>query len=509
MGLFLARAVQGDLTAPYDWVRAWQPWHATPPSFDYAHPPLHWLLGGLARRVLAGADGAPPLPLLRAVVTLPPALLLAWAVGRLAARLPVGGMGAVSLWIASPVTILALASGFMPDLLAVALGTAGVVAWQEGVGAGRRSGAWFALAGLLLAGAALTKYPALLLVGVVLLHGLRRGLRGRDWPAWLVFAVAWGGAEAWLALRYGRFHLLEALGTAGDIARGPLSWRALGTASRLGIAVAPVVFLLPFSGRTLVPSALGAVGLLVWAGPEELTLSQTALLLAATTAGLASVLLAARSLVGPHAGTTAAGLDRPLLGLWVLAVILGVALGHNYASGRYLLPAVAPLACLLAAGLPGLGIRRVVTAALTGGWMALAGGALAADTLYAEAAEALADDVASRYPPGWFSGEWTFRWRLESAGWRAWPAPNASSPGPAPGDLVVTLENGVAGVLPWEKLEVVEALESPARFPLRLVDVRGNVGYYAETLGPLPVGWSRGPMETARILRVTPGQPAP
>ena len=72
------------------------------------------------------------------------------------------------------------------------------------------------------------------------------------------------------------------------------------------------------------------------------------------------------------------------------------------------------------------------------------------------------------------------------------------------GAVVVAPLNAGAGVLPLERLRHLDTLRSSDRFPLRLVDVPGGIGYYGETLGALPVGWRVAPLEEVGVFEVGP-----
>ncbi len=495
--LWLAGAFADDPLHPYAFHRAMQPWLEGDSTFAFAHPPLHWAwIAGWHALV-----GDERLWLLRSCVALPPALLLAWAVGLLARRTTRHPGLAAAAWLASPVTALAIASGLMIDLSAAALATAGLAAWREALAA-KASPArlrWLLAAGLLLGLGVATKYPMLMLVLVVLLHAARLRRLPWSWPLWVALLGAWGAVELWIGLAHGGFHLGVVLLHAGEIARGPLSGRILGLLTRTGLAMAPLVLI--SSGRKLLTfaSVLGAAAL-AWALPPELSTLQIAAL-----ALLA--LLGAHHLGLAGAALRSAGKDQHhdgfLLGVWVLAVLLGVAAGHNFASGRYLLPAMAPLACLLARGLK-RGLAQRLAPVLLGGWAVLTIAMLVADHRYALFLDVLARRVASTHEPAWFTGEWAFRWRLEREGWRYAVPPQHGGELPA-GAIVVGPSHAAPGALPWERLEELEVIPAPSDLPLRINDSFGRVGWYGETLGALPVGWRRAPLDEVTIYRVRAG----
>ena len=495
--LWLAGAFAQDPLHPYGFARQMQPWAGGTETFAFAHPPLHWAwIAGW--RGLVG-DGS--LGLLRACVALPPALLLAWAVSRLARRTTANpGLASVA-WLASPVTVLALASGLMIDLSATALATAGVMAWREALGAptSRQRLRWLLGAGALLGLGVATKYPMLMLALAVGLHALRLRRLPWSWPLWVVLLGVWGTVELWIGLAHGGFHIATVLLHAGEIARGPIAGRGLGVLCRAGLAMAPL--LLIFCGRPVLTfaSVLAAVAL-AGAMPPELSTLQVAVLATTGLLGAHWLGLSGRALRSSK-GRKDPHHDDFLLGIWVLAVLLGVALGHNFASGRYLLPAMAPMACLALRGVARQRITQAMAPALLGIWVVISGAMLLADMRYARAVDQLAQQVVEEHDPAWFAGEWALRWRLEQAGWHY--AVPAEQGGSLPsGAIVVSPTHAAPGPLPWDQLELLQAHESPDSFPLRINDSVARVGWYGETLGALPFGWRRAPLEELRVYRV-------
>jgi hypothetical protein len=113
----------------------------------------------------------------------------------------------------------------------------------------------------------------------------------------------------------------------------------------------------------------------------------------------------------------------------------------------------------------------------------------------------LAQQVISEHEPAWFVGEWAMRWRLEQAGWR-YAAPEGLGEPLEPGDIVVSPTHAAPGPLPWERLETMRTISSPDTLPLRINDSEARVGWYGETLGALPIGWRRAPLDEITVYRV-------
>ena len=343
-----------------------------------------------------------------------------------------------------PIVLLSLVMTVGIDLPTVALSTACVALWVRD----RRI-----LAGIALGLAAAWKYPALVLLPVLIGHGRRRSLATLG-----AFAVVFGAVEIYLLVHYGRLHLLEVLLTADEIGRGPLLSRATGILFRLGT----------FFGGLSPWALLGVVPALVV--EQDQGLGGVLLLALLAGCGIATLVRAART--------------GGLFGWWALAAVAGV-LVHNYADGRYLLPAVLPLAVVCGA-LP----RRWLLLAAAG-QLVLAGLMVHAELAYAREAAAL-DLEADR-----FTGEWSFRHAMRERGGSFW-SPEESLP---PGTRVAVPTHASPGPVPENWIEL-ESQRSSGGAALRLVDLERGVGWHADTLGTMPFWFAGGPYEEVRVLEV-------
>ncbi len=428
---YLDIAQQLSWARPYDWYRAWQPWGAEIPAdaYLYAHPPLHlwWIkLTGGAR--VAG-------------------LLWAGLLGLSAGLLCEQGRdpwGSAALFISSPIVGLSLVMTLGIDLPTVALSTAAVALWFRD----RR-----VFAGVVLGLACGWKYPALVLVPLLAVFGQRRAL-----PTLAAFALVFGALELFLWVQYGRPHLVEVLLTADQIGRGPLLGRAAGVLFRLGT----------FFG-----------GLSLWAGLGLLP----ALLVEQDMGPLGVALLAVLGGSG-LAVLVRAGQRRDFFGCWALAVVVAV-LAHNYADGRYLLPAVLPLA-LVCAGLPR---ARLLAAAGVQGVLCLA--MVHAELGYARDAASLA------VPADRFTGEWSFHHAMREGGATFW-SPDEHLPS---GTVVAVPSNASPGPVP-EDWKPLSSSSSEPGVGLHLIDLERGVGWHAETLGTLPFWYANSPRENVRLVEV-------
>jgi hypothetical protein len=480
---------------PYDWACRWPPWDAD--GYVFAHPPLflEWM------RLWSPLEST--LPLMRAAVGLPWVILLAWAVTRLCNRLCRHPDLAAAAWLASAVVVLGLQDTLMIDLPLAALITASVAAYREGLEP-TASPRWFVGAGAALGLALVTKYSAIVMIPVFVAHMTRRGWR----PQMLGIALGiLAITEAWLWAEYGRVHLWEVWARRAEIASGPFGHRVVGVLARLALLPLPIVI----ARTNLRASAAGIALALLALGVERPDGLTTGTIVAMVAFAAAGGMTLARGVLATSSSTLRrrhGDRDDPLLlGLWTLAGTAGVALLHNYAASRYLLPIAAPVAIMVTrsaeqvawgkAILRGsIAVSGVLAAALAvADYRFAAAGVETAALAMREAAEAGVTETTGERR---FTGEWSFRWAMERAGWQAWRADEPL----ASGSWVVVADNASPGAIPADAWEPMRRVESRDLFPVRVVDLEGGIGLYAETLGTLPFGFGRGPIEGATLYRV-------
>ena len=475
---YLAITQNFDPVRPYHWWRPWPPWYGgtEPDAFVYAHPPL--FLEWVAFWQSIGDD----LVQIRLLASVPIAALLGWSAGRLidsTCRRPKLGL---ACWIGAPIVVLSLQRGLMPDLLVAALCTTSVLGWRE-----RSNPRMAVLGGVALGLAAFTKYPALFLGPVFLLHGWRTRTLRASLPFWLGAAVPWVLGQAWLYLIYGRVHLLEVLTRASEISRGTGEGRALGLLVRIPLGVA-IFGLLARGHRWLwLPAFLLAGAVSLWAWPDDLVGEQLVLLFGLAVLGALPIVLALVNVVrGWRRPETES--DRLLLSLWVLAVLSGVWAVHNFAAPRYIFSAMLPIALLVVMEVGdqprarqlmwlGAGIYAVFALVLT-----------VVEHRFFEAGADLARAAIVQFEPDSYTGEWSFRHEMDAAG------TDFFTGDVKPGDVVVAPRNSSPGELPtgWEEIGKISADES---IGFRVVDDTSNIGLYAETLGVIPIGRTSSPIE--------------
>ncbi len=482
---YLAITANLDPLRPYHWWRPWPPWYggSEPDAFVYAHPPLFLMWVGVVQEWSDGLLGS------RWAAGLPFALLLGWAGGRLIEGTTRHSKVALALWLSSPIAVLGIQRGLMPDLMVTALCTTAVLGWRE-----RTNPTLQWIGGAALGLAAFTKYPAMALVPVFVVHGWLTGtLRGRGRFA-LAAATPWCLGEMWLAGVYGRFHLVEVLGRASEISRGTGEGRALAVLARMILSVSFVALLVRGARWVWAPSIVVGGAVCVWGWPPELTDVQRLFLVLCTIVGAAVLMPALRRCWRSISGDRVHE-DATLMALWALSVVATVWGVHNFAAPRYLLGAMLPLAILMVVEVGdrragrtllwvGAGIQVVMAAVLT-----------AAEHRFFEASADIARATIVQFQPTHFTGEWAYRHEMDSAG-VAFFADDAPS-----GSIIAAPTHSSPGALPAGLVEIgrVSADESTG---IRLVAEAAQVGMYAETLGVLPIGWSSEPIEEVVVWRV-------
>ena len=482
---YLAITQNFDVLRPYHWWRPWPPWYggSEPDAFVYAHPPLFLAWVAFWQNVAGGVVKT------RLLAAVPVAALLGWSGGRLIDATCRRPKLALACWIGAPIVVLGLQRGLMPDLLVAALCTTAVVGWR-----GRSDRKMAVLGGVALGLAAFTKYPALVLVPVFLLHGWRTARLAGSLPFWLGAAIPWLAGEGWLFVVYERVHLLEVLTRASEISRGSGEGRALALFVRLPLGVA-VLGLLARGHRWLwLPAFVLAAAVNLWAWPEDLGDGQRATLFGFALLGALPLVVAGINVVRGWRAPEQES-DRLLLSLWALAVLAGVWGVHNFAAPRYMLAAMLPLALLLVLELgdqprarqlmwAGAAIHGVLALMLT-----------VVEHRFFEAGADLARAAVVRFEPAAYTGEWSFRHEMDAAGARFYTGEAK------PGEVVVGPTNSSPGELPstWVELGSISADESMG---FRVVDDSSHIGLYAETLGALPIGRSAHPIEEVTAWKV-------
>ena len=371
-----------------------------------------------------------------------------------------------------------------------------------------------ALAALLTALCALTKYFGVSLIPLLLLYSLACG-RGKSKGAlFLLIPVAILSLYQWeTTLLYGRGLLSDAASYASKEKGMSLGGLLAGLATGLSFTGGCFLSALCFAGKLRDKRSLGAAALLVPGCGLALCLIsfphvalnaswdyylQLALFMAA---GLALLLLTGLDL-WRHRDP-----DALLLALWVLGTFLFAALVNWSVNGRSILP-MAPAAALIVARFleskngsswrPGL---RELALPLCGAFL-LSMTVARGDYNLAGTARAAAGAVAGNSPaaarPTWFQGHWGFQYYMEQTG--ALPYDRKRSLIQAADHMVFPENNTNSFQEIYDQGTPLKDLEfNPAGF-VSTMNFGAGAGYYSSGFGPLPFLVGSGFQERYHIM---------
>ena len=520
--LFIAQAIQDHPLRPYDWWRAWQPWiEPGTPFYVYAHPPLFlWYLCGIGHLIGFGH------PWHLRVAMFPFIVLLVSALSSLTRSLTHAPRRAALALLSAPGLLLVLHQSLMIDLPFVALSLKALSHLLRREKTEPARAAW--VGGLWLGAAALTKYPALVLLplGFVSLRDHRKpidvGSGGRFLVGAMLLFIPW---QFWTWLQYGEAHLLFVLSHAEEIAHSPFSARAVGLLSQLGASVLGVPILLwailssKHERHRLLLALLGTIGLALFLHavprpsaplpPGRLGRLMDSFVGIVPTAPLnqaflvATLFLGLRLILLPRARHVS---DRFLLA-WSALTLGSVLLGHNFVGARYLVPAAIPLGLLTwrrlerahSSTIPKhFPFALIANAAITL-WVARADYRLA--EAYPNLALMLDDSglLAGHEPASiFFIGEWGFRREMASRHYR-FARPDIPL---HPGDLLI-LPHIAGPPAPPDEISARELGRLSIGTPgLRVLAPGEGIGFYSEAIGLLPYGWGKGPLEAISVWEI-------
>ena len=389
----------------------------------------------------------------------------------------------------------------MCDVLMLALWVWAVVLWLEGIDRGEH---WrLAIAALLVALAALTKYFAVVLLPLLAVYALTRRPEHPRWSAHLLLPVAVLAAyQAWTAHLYGRGLLLEAVAYAARAAGGR-DWgdQALTGLAFTGGCLALPLTLAPFLWRR-VPLGLAAVVVIGaiavaptlvvdLAGPSRTT--ETAPLdLRLQFCLWSAVGIGALVLVFDDLRRSRDAVSL-LLACWIVGTFVFAAFENWTVNGRSVLPMVPAVAIVLARrlevgywGRSAPGARMIAASLVLAGVLAFA--VAWADARLADSARKASDEVRRRYSvaasPVYFQGRWGFQYYMQR--WGAVPLNIKRFRGNV-GDLFVTPRNNTNTVkLATESFAHVDTVEVNVLPWLTTMNPERGAGFYSDVLGPLP-----------------------
>jgi hypothetical protein len=191
------------------------------------------------------------------------------------------------------------------------------------------------------------------------------------------------------------------------------------------------------------------------------------------------------------------------LGLALLAP-LPVGL-YQHLPSKYLLIA-APAAAILVARLvcravPAVAWRVLVAAVPAGAILGLL--IVNADAAFADlgrraARELIATQTAQGYTV-WFAGHWGFQWYAEQAGAKAL---TQHGPGPRPGDLIVSSQNALGGIVEMFQPRALIRSIADDRPGGRIMSKQAGAGFYSNAWGYLPWVWSDAVLDRYTLWRM-------
>lgn len=527
--LFIAEKVAVSPFKPYDWWRAWQPYFGrkTIDFFIYAHPPLFPYLLSFFNEYLKVRE----ITALR-ISMLPFPILFISTLYLLANPLLRSPTIPIVLILFSPILHLIFENSLMIDLPFTTLSLISITFLLNGMRHEKREKKRlsYAISGLFIALASLTKYPGLMLLPLLLIGPFLKNGRNEMksvLPGICIFILIFSIWCIHNILFYGRIHLIFVLQKAHEIMRSPLFTRFIGTMIQLSLF--PIILLsLPVAivekERRFIPILSLILSLFItilYSGFNEYTPIERILLCISISTG---IWLISRFGIAPLIDIVkrfkeARGRDpKPIefssvtemfLSLWFLLVLLSVIFFHNFASSRYLGPLLPPLIILLSMRVESLfrmkgrhillSFTSIATTILT---LSLG----VADMHFAQSYRLFSEEFEKRYgkdqPSVWFTGEWGMRYFMEREGHIFYT--DFSSPPPAVGDLVVFPQEAVPSSTARiaRRMTELDRFIVTDRFPIRLMNRRARAGYYSELHGFLPWTFSKEPLETFVIYRV-------
>jgi hypothetical protein len=196
------------------------------------------------------------------------------------------------------------------------------------------------------------------------------------------------------------------------------------------------------------------------------------------------------------------------LSLWLALIALGIVVLLPHTTAKYFLPIFAPLILLLfrevEAAISSQTLLRWLAGAAIGLSFITGLGMSAADYQLAQAYKNFPLSIEDRYHPTgqvWFVGEWGFRHYMETKGYRYL---TSVSTAPEAGDLIVRPTN-----MDWPLADSLRSrmklMEVPAvewGFPLRVMSIDDDAGFYGSYWGQLPYTFTRSPVERFEVYRV-------
>jgi len=456
-----------------------------------------------------------------------PALIVILTTYRLAGRFTRFPLLAGAATLFTP-GFLVSSTTVMCDVLMLALWVLALVFWLEGTDSGKH---WqLAVAAIMIAACALTKYFGIALIPLLLAYSLCKRRRiGVAMASLAVPVLLLAVYQHWTNGLYGRGLLSDAVQYASLHNRGhELSFNAktlVGLAFAGGCAV-PALFFAPLLWKrrwifaTLVlciVTGLTIAGHQAWfetprsSAPWAAVSVQIALWIAGGISAVSVGLVVLRKMTA----------EAFLLSLWAGGTFLFAAYLNWTINARSVLPMIPAIAILIAYLLEAAGFfetprsttkigAALLASAVLSIWVARADAGLA--NAGRRAATEIVEQVRSSQVPVYFEGHWGFQYYMQRLGARPADVRNSSF---RAGDVVIIPENTTNsfGPLPGFVLSDVKIIEWPLSGGVATMSQPLSAGLYASVWGPLPFAFGRVPPERYLVARLAPvpdtNQPAP
>jgi 4-amino-4-deoxy-L-arabinose transferase-like glycosyltransferase len=407
----------------------------------------------------------------------------------------------------------------MSDIMMLAFWVFAVYFWMSGLE--KNSTIMLALAVVLIALSALTKYFGLALIPLLLLYAiLKRRAAGR-WVLFMLLPIAVLAGYQWATGElYGRGLLMDA------------GAYAVAFPSAFGKMSLPKVLVgLSFTGGCVLVVLFFTHWIWSWRGAAiGVILAALVAIIVASSGSLGNYRLpgegAARWIVGFELGIfMSCGVsllavafldvmqqrdaDSTLLFLWFMGTFAFAVFVNWTTAARSILPLVPAAGILIARRIErqkrlrmGIPLKQILSPLIGAAVMALA--VTWADYSLANSARAAGIAIHDKYMNEkatiWFTGHWGFQYYMQSFGARSFDE-NRSMP--AAGDIFIVPGNSPNIVeLPPSLVRLREVLDVPSGDWITTMNLETGAGFYSDTWGPLPFAVGAAPLDHYHVFEV-------
>ncbi len=444
------------------------------------------------------------------------AVALILGIYQLARQMGGSPMPAAAIALASPGVFVSMGT-VMTDLPMTAAWVWAVLLWLRGLE--KTHPGLNAASGLLIGLAAMSKYFALSLIPLLLVHTLFHGKNRRTRLVWLLIPVGILGLfEVYTERLYGVGQIRQIYGMIQEyhqITSINLGRKLLTELTFLGAGAAPVLFLAPWLWRRRERAWLWVAAALV--ALATITLRQSGWRVAEPEGSLqwwfwiqyGLWLLAGIHIVALMGADIWTRRDRNslLLGLWLGGTLFYCVFVYHFVNIRVLLPALPAVVLVCARRLQflhadkknGLApLPRPVWAAIAAS-LALSITVACADISLANSARTAAERIAPKKRSGttWFSGHWGFQYYMEASGAKPIDMNHQDF---RLGDTFVTPMNGTNRFLTRARIPTTDqSFEAPVFRWATTMRAECGAGFYSDLWGPLPFVFGPVPAERYQV----------